>query len=230
MWTKSIFALLVVAVVTNAVAPPAFAAVTYRMPVSGEVVDDFRPPTNPYGAGNRGWELRVGINTIVRAPASGSVTFAGQVGGTLNVVIQHEDGVRTTLSKLDEINGAIHAGALVVAGQELGRASGGLYFGARCGSTYIDPAQLFDVEVFLVPLRGEPDRSHPPGGLCAASTVVSAGERQWLGDEVSGKSGADQGSDDIAVGNGLAGLVADLVLDAIVRLVAPASAKGAEVS
>src|SRR4051812_9400680 len=79
-------------------------AVAYRLPVEGVVIDPFRPPISPYGPGNRGWEFSVKPGAEVVAPATGVVTFAGQVGGKLNVVIQHDDGVRTTISKLRSID------------------------------------------------------------------------------------------------------------------------------
>ena len=135
-------------------------AVIYQVPVQGVVIDPFRPPVNPYGPGNRGWEFRVDLDTEVRAPADGTVTFAGQVGGTLNVVIEHDDGVRTTLRKLTVID--VHKGDAVQAGQRIGTASGEFYFGARCGSTYIDPRKLFDRRVWLVPLDGEIEEQPSP--------------------------------------------------------------------
>ena len=51
---------------------------TYRLPVDAPVVDGFRPPTTPYGPGNRGLEYATVAGTEVRAAAGGRVTFAGR--------------------------------------------------------------------------------------------------------------------------------------------------------
>src|SRR5438105_4637003 len=93
--------------------PPA--AVHYRAPVEGRVVDPFRPPSTPYAAGNRGLDYAVAPGTPVGAAAAGVVTFAGQVGRSLDVVILHADRLRTTYSGLADI--AVTAGEEVQAGQ-----------------------------------------------------------------------------------------------------------------
>jgi murein DD-endopeptidase MepM/ murein hydrolase activator NlpD len=192
MWAKRLAVILIPALYLALAAEPLNASVRYRMPVDGVVVDKFRPPTNPYGPGNRGWELRVDLWTDVVAPAAGTVTFAGQVGGTLNVVIQHEDGVRTTLSKLDEIDSSIQAGMAVSAGQRVGEASGGLYFGARCGASYIDPALLFDLEVYLVPLAGANEPQLEPS-VCTVATATND-ELLWVGADKGSSGYTDQPS------------------------------------
>jgi hypothetical protein len=173
------FLALLSTLVAHPVSAAASEIVRYRMPVDGTIIDAFRPPSHPYGPGNRGWELQVDLWSNVVAPADGIITFAGQVGGTSSVVIQHADGVRTTLSKLDEIEPGVEKGASVVAGQRIGEASGSLYFGARCGSVYIDPALLFDLDVFLVPLNGtasEQQRS----SVCSSGESLSGNVRDWL--------------------------------------------------
>src|SRR5439155_12501516 len=67
--------------------------------------------------------------------------FAGQVGGTLHVVVLHADGLRTSYSFLADI--AVHRGDRVGAGQVVGTAGGPVHFGARAGDAYLDPASLF---------------------------------------------------------------------------------------
>jgi len=70
---------------------PAFAAapaaVTYRPPVDAPVVDPFRPPPEDWNSGNRGLEYATVPGTPVTAAAAGQVVFAGQVGGSLHVVV-----------------------------------------------------------------------------------------------------------------------------------------------
>src|SRR3569623_59662 len=122
-------------------APPASAApVTYVAPVSGPVVDPFRPPSTQYGAGNRGLKYKTSPGDGVRASAPGRVTFAGQVGGELHVVIQHSDGVRTSYSFLQSIG--VRAGQTLRQGDAVGTTKDSFHFGARIGDAYVDPAIL----------------------------------------------------------------------------------------
>ncbi len=132
---------------TTTVVPP------YRLPVVGEIVDGWRPPENPYGAGNRGVDIRTQPGDVVVAANAGEVTFAGQVGGILWVVVRHSDGVRTTVGPLASILVAV--GQQVGSGQAVGTASGpAIHFGARQGSGYIDPLSLLPRgSVRLIPTR-----------------------------------------------------------------------------
>ena len=114
--------------------------VPYRLPVVGTVVDPYRPPNGTYGAGNRGIDLASAQGSAVVAPADGQVTFAGQVGGRLFVVVRHADGIRTTMGNLASV--AVAKGEEVTAGQTVGTTSGIMHFGARSGTTYIDPNLL----------------------------------------------------------------------------------------
>ena len=114
--------------------------VIYQPPVDGVVVDPYRPPSNPYGPGNRGIDLASPPGSAVVAPADGVVSFAGQVGGQLFVVIRHADGVRTTMGQLASI--AVVTGQHVVAGEQVGTTAGRIHFGARVGNEYIDPNLL----------------------------------------------------------------------------------------
>ena len=146
---RSIAVLCMLMVVGAAPVPRATAAttpdtttprVTYQPPVDGVVVDPYRPPSNPYGPGNRGIDLASPPGSAVVAPADGVVSFAGQVGGKLYVVIRHADGVRTTMGQLASI--AVVTGQHVVAGEQVGTTAGRIHFGARVGNEYIDPNLL----------------------------------------------------------------------------------------
>jgi hypothetical protein len=128
------------------------ATVSYRPPVDAPVVDPFRPPPEDWNAGNRGLEYATTPGTPVAASAAGEVVFAGQVGGTLHVVVLHDDGIRTSYSFLATL--AVHRGDKVRQGQTLGTAGDRFHFGARAGDAYLDPALLFGdgpPEVHLVP-------------------------------------------------------------------------------
>ena len=137
-------------------------------PVDAPVSDAFRPPPNPYAAGNRGLDYATPPGTEVRASAPGEVTFAGQVGGRLHVVVLHEDGLRTSYSFLAEV--AVRRGQVVGRGEVVGTSGPSLHFGARAGERYVDPALLFGagpVDVRLVPVE---ERDPQPPGV----------ERRWL--------------------------------------------------
>src|SRR2546427_4550471 len=91
--------LAVLLTVGAAGAPRAAAAdgpVGYRPPVDAPVDDGFRPPATPWGPGNRGIDYATAPGAPVHAAAAGEVVFAGQVGGSLHVVVLHADGIRTS--------------------------------------------------------------------------------------------------------------------------------------
>jgi murein DD-endopeptidase MepM/ murein hydrolase activator NlpD len=78
------------------------------------------------------------------------VVFAGPIGGSLFVSIDHADGIRTTYSWLSTV--AVRRGDTVLRGAILGTTGTGhpgqdpphLHFGARLGDTYIDPMTLLE--------------------------------------------------------------------------------------
>jgi murein DD-endopeptidase MepM/ murein hydrolase activator NlpD len=113
---------------------------TYRRPTNRPISDPWRPPANPYAAGNRGIEFATVAGDQVLIAAAGSVTFAGNVAGTYYLVVQHLDGIRTTLGGL--AGSVFRVGNTVAAGQVAGTAAGPLHFGARYGDIYIDPTPL----------------------------------------------------------------------------------------
>lgn len=127
--------------------------VEYRPPVDAPVVDGFRPPSTPFGAGNVGIDYATTPGTPVVAAAAGQVVFAGRVGFGLHVVVLHEDGIRTSSSFLASI--AVRRGQEVAAGEVVGTTGAFLHFGARAGDAYLDPLVLFGagvaVSAHLVP-------------------------------------------------------------------------------
>ena len=127
---------------------PVEGAPCWMPPVDGVVTDPFREPPCIWCAGNRGIDYRVAKSTVVRAPATGRVTFSGTVVGTLYVVIQIAGGWRLTHGKLDKTH--LAQGDVVVAGGVIGTASGSFFFGVRSGAVYVDPAP------FLGRLVGRP--------------------------------------------------------------------------
>lgn len=138
---------------------------TYAWPVHGPVLRGFDPPPDPYGAGHRGIDIGAAFGTPLVAAQAGTVAFAGWVGGSLFISIDHDDGVRTTYSWLSAI--AVAAGDRVMQGTVIGQTGRGdpasiaanLHFGARIGDAYIDPMLLLEPGsvagfIHLAPLEG----------------------------------------------------------------------------
>ncbi|MBA2609457.1 MAG: peptidoglycan DD-metalloendopeptidase family protein [Actinobacteria bacterium] len=150
--TAVLAAALAVAVLAGFAPPASAVTVTYTEPVAGRVTDPFRPPSTPYGPGNRGLTYATQPGSAARASAPGRVTFSGQVGGALHVVVRHADGVRTSYSFLKST--AVRTGHVVAQGDEIGTTGDSFHFGARIGDAYIDPAILLEsgpARVHLIP-------------------------------------------------------------------------------
>jgi len=130
------------------------------------VIDPFREPPCPWCAGNRGIEYEVERSTVVRAAATGRVTFSGAVVGTRYVVIQVARGWRLTYGKLESTH--LSAGDSVVTGSVVGRTTGDFFFGVRLGNVYLDPAQYLGRMVGrprLIPTDGTSPRLSTPTRL-----------------------------------------------------------------
>jgi murein DD-endopeptidase MepM/ murein hydrolase activator NlpD len=123
---------------------------SYAWPVLGPVIRGFLQPQDPYGPGHRGIDIAVPFGTPVQAANDGVVAFAGWVGGSLYVSVDHPDGVRTTYSWLSSVS--VRQGAAVRKGDVIAATGHGhpevpqphLHFGARIGKTYIDPMLLLE--------------------------------------------------------------------------------------
>ena len=135
-------------------------------PVSGSVLDPFRPPGCTYCPGNRGIEYSTQAGVPVVAASSGTVTFAGLVAGVRYVVVDHGGGYRTTYGRLQVI--AVAIGARVNSGQYIATAGSSTFFGLRLGDAYLDPAPFLAQVVpqpRLVPIDGTARRPPPPRRL-----------------------------------------------------------------
>ncbi len=140
---------MLLAVTLGAPGPP-----RYQPPVSAPISDEFRPPAEPWLAGNRGLEYDTTPGTAVTAIGPGLVVFAGSVADGLYVTVLHPDGIRSSYSFLAVIS--VSRGDRVRAGTVVGVAGDLFHLGARQGGNYIDPAALFgtvvgSAEVYLVP-------------------------------------------------------------------------------
>lgn len=134
------------------------------LPSHSHVVDPFRPPPCDRCAGNRGLDLATTPGSAVGAGVSGTVTFAGQVGGRLYVVVRsaHDRRLRVTYGGLATVS--VRRGERVVRGQHVGTTADTLFFGTRVGERYVDPLSLAS-------------RGNPESGATSEPHVSSAQRR-----------------------------------------------------
>ena len=119
----------------------------HRLPVASKVILPFKAPPEPWLSGHRGVDLEAAPGMPIRASLSGTIAFAGQVGGRPVVSIQHTDGIRTTY---DPVISQRNRGEVVRRGESLGVLANeteathgpGLGWGAKIGESYIDPLTL----------------------------------------------------------------------------------------
>ena len=112
-----------------------------RLPLRGQVVRGFEPPSGPYGPGHRGIDLAAPLGSPVVAPAPGRTAFAGPVAGLSWVSLEVAPGVVVTVGPLDRPT--VRAGRTVPALTRLGRLAPGhdghLHLGLRIDGAYVDP-------------------------------------------------------------------------------------------
>ena len=138
---------------------------SYRPPVDAALTDTFRPPSTPYGAGNRGIDYATTDGQPVHAAADGEVVFAGRIGGSSHVTVLHDDGIRTSYSFLTATT--VRRGQRLHQGEQLGVAGpAGLHFGARTSNNaYLDPLVLLgqrrDPDARRAWLVDDPDPTEP---------------------------------------------------------------------
>jgi murein DD-endopeptidase MepM/ murein hydrolase activator NlpD len=140
------------------VSAPAHASGDWTWPIVGPVIRGFDPPDSPFGSGHRGIDIAASVGAPVRAATSGTVTFAGPVGGRLFVTVDHGAGLESTYSFLDSV--AVRRGDVVSQGQVIARSGTGhagdivpgLHFGVKLSDTYVDPLEYlgpFEVWRFI---------------------------------------------------------------------------------
>jgi murein DD-endopeptidase MepM/ murein hydrolase activator NlpD len=116
-------------------------SVEWVLPVERPVVDLFRPPSTPWGPGNRGWEFASVPGDPVVAVGSGVVVFAGDVAGRGVVTLAHPQGLLSSVTGLSAVT--VGRGELVAAGKRIGTAAARLHLGFRRNGVYIDPASIY---------------------------------------------------------------------------------------
>ena len=150
-------ALMVVGLGSVSPADEPLATVGWAWPVRGAVIRGFDPPEDPFGAGHRGIDIAAPIGAVVVAPASGTVAFAGKVGGHLFVTLDHGSELTTTYSWVSATS--VRKGDVVTAGQAFAATGTGhpdaavphLHFGVRLAGAYLDPL-AFLLELGVVDL------------------------------------------------------------------------------
>jgi murein DD-endopeptidase MepM/ murein hydrolase activator NlpD len=157
------WSVLTAAVVLFVGVPPVGAAPSeqWSPPVDGPVVRRYEPPRRPFGPQHLGLDFAVAAGTPVRAAGDGVVAFAGVVGPSRAVAVEHPGGRRTTYAYLRRVT--VRSGTAVRRGEVLGFSGAEgpghepdvVHFGYRVNGQPQDPAQLFRPEpprISLAPL------------------------------------------------------------------------------
>jgi murein DD-endopeptidase MepM/ murein hydrolase activator NlpD len=144
---RKTFAALAVLAAALPVASARAESIDFVRPVVAPLSRHFEPPPNPFAAGHRGIDFAVPVGTTVVAAAAGTVAFAGAVGGSISVSIDHAGGLRTTYSFLSGVlvkkNQVVAQGApIALSGPGAAGERPNLHFGVRRGNDYLDPEPL----------------------------------------------------------------------------------------
>ncbi|MEO6473089.1 MAG: peptidoglycan DD-metalloendopeptidase family protein, partial [Aeromicrobium sp.] len=146
------------------------AADHWLWPLEGhEVGKRFDLPNGPYGAGNRGVDLRSQVGAVVNSVAAGVVSYVGTINNIPIVVVDH-GRERSTYQPVDV---SVQVGDSVTAGQSIGSLLGAgshcpdsacLHLGRKIGDDYLDPLALLSTggRVRLISPDGPPPT--PPFG------------------------------------------------------------------
>lgn len=104
----------------------------------------FIAPAHAYGPGHRGVDL--GGAATVRAPAAGTVAFAGPVAGRPVLTIEHGDGL---VSSFEPVTSDLAVGTPVRRGEVVGTVAaeghtgpGTVHVGVRLHGEYVNPLRL----------------------------------------------------------------------------------------
>lgn len=122
------------------------------------VLRAFDRPPQPWAAGHRGVDLAASGSVPLVAPERGTVTFVGRVVDRGVLVLEHPDGLRTSL---EPVSSHLRAGDTVARGEAVARLEDGVehcllgpcvHWGVRSGEQYLDPMLLLgERRVVLLP-------------------------------------------------------------------------------
>lgn len=129
------------------VAQVAGAEPVWLWPTDGEhsIRLEYQAPATEYGRGHRGIDLPADVGQDVRAPASGIVTFVGNLAGRGVLSIRVGD----YLVSYEPLEASVVEGDVVTRGQLLGKVGSGshcdscLHVGVRRRGLYLSPMKLF---------------------------------------------------------------------------------------
>ncbi len=123
-------------------------------PPAPRVLRGFSPPSSPWGPGHRGVDLAGRPGQAVYAAGPGRVSYADRLAGRGVVAIDHGP-LRTTYLP---VRPSVHVGRLVASGTRIGVLERGrhcrvpcLHWGLRRGALYLDPLNLVQHRVRLLP-------------------------------------------------------------------------------
>jgi len=135
--------------------PPTKAEEALDLPIEGlvsaDVINQYQSPETPYSAGHRGIDLPAELGTTILSPASGTISFVGQVGFRNLISIQF--GASYTAS-LEPVCSELSEGMKVSIGEPIGVlceatpeyqwhcAGYCLHFGTRNEQGYFSPLAL----------------------------------------------------------------------------------------
>ena len=138
----------------------------WHPPVVAPVTDPFRAPRCSWCPGNRGIEYATRSGAVVRAAATGVVTFSGVVARVRYVVVEVSGDWRITYGQLESTT--LRRGDPVVVGTSIGRAGTRIHLGVRAGDRYVDPAPMLGRWTYrprLIPVDGSPGAAPGPPRL-----------------------------------------------------------------
>jgi murein DD-endopeptidase MepM/ murein hydrolase activator NlpD len=135
-------------------------------PPAPQVARGFSPPAVPWGPGHRGVDLAARPGQAVYAAGPGRIAYADDLAGRGVVTIDH-GALRTTYLP---VRPSVHAGRRVTSGTRIGVLQRGLlhcpmtclHWGLRRGALYLNPLNLVQRQVRLLPLWQEPTPTSAP--------------------------------------------------------------------
>src|ERR687898_1001531 len=147
----------------------------WSWPVDGPVLRPFAFGSDPYAGGqHRGIDVGAAVGESVRAPAAGTVSFAGSVpGGGRAVTIRTPDGYSVTLLQLGSI--AVQRGEEVAEGARVGAIGESADAVTREPHVHLGVRRTDEEEGYLDPLAFLPGRSKV---VVPAPTPASAAPAQ----------------------------------------------------
>ncbi len=119
------------------------------------ILETFRAPPHEYGPGHRGIDIAAPTGAVVRAPAGGTVSFAGSVVDRPVISVRVDD---QTVYSMEPVSSDVRQGDTVGIGSPIGTVGEGGHCGARCvhlgvriDGSYVHPMRYFVSRPVLLP-------------------------------------------------------------------------------